>query len=86
MAVEGSAPEEGSGLFSFDKFSSCPLLTDAIREGETIAKPMGANAKPGFHPVAAGLWVFIGALPGWVISAIAQSYKPRAKKLAGTKG
>ena len=36
-------------------------VTDAIREGETIAKPMGANAKPGFHPVAAFLWVMTGA-------------------------
>src|SRR3954462_6844591 len=36
-------------------------VTDAIREGETIAKPMGANAKPGFHPVAAFLWFMTGA-------------------------
>jgi type IV pilus assembly protein PilC len=37
-------------------------VTDAIREGETIAKPMGANARPGFHPVAAFLWFMLGAL------------------------
>jgi type IV pilus assembly protein PilC len=36
-------------------------VTDAIREGETIAKPMGANAKPGFHPVAAFLWALSGS-------------------------
>jgi type IV pilus assembly protein PilC len=36
-------------------------VTDAIREGETIARPMGANAKPGFHPVAAFLWIMTGA-------------------------
>lgn len=36
-------------------------VTDAIREGETIAKPMGANARPGFHPVAAFLWIMTGA-------------------------
>src|SRR5688572_10689823 len=36
-------------------------VTDAIREGETIARPMGNNAKPGFHPVAAFLWIFSGA-------------------------
>lgn len=36
-------------------------VTDAIREGETIAKPMGANAKPGFHPVALFLWALSGA-------------------------
>src|SRR6185436_7525481 len=36
-------------------------VTDAIREGETIAKPMGANARPGFHPVAMFLWFMTGA-------------------------
>ncbi len=36
-------------------------VTDAIREGETIAKPMGNNAKPGFHPVALFLWALSGA-------------------------
>ena len=36
-------------------------VSDAIREGETIAKPMAANAKPGFHPVAAFLWILTGA-------------------------
>ena len=30
LAVQGSPP--ASGLFSFDKFSACPLLVDAIRE------------------------------------------------------
>lgn len=32
IAVQGSAPAAGSGLFSFDKYSSGPLLADAIRE------------------------------------------------------
>lgn len=36
-------------------------VSDAIREGETIAKPMAANAKPGFHPVSAFLWILTGA-------------------------
>ena len=36
-------------------------VTDAIREGETIAKPMAANARPGFHPVALFLWFMMGA-------------------------
>jgi type IV pilus assembly protein PilC len=42
-------------------------VTDAIREGETIAKPMGANAKPGFHPVAAFLWMLTGAFVPLII-------------------
>ncbi|MEX2213588.1 MAG: type II secretion system F family protein [Phycisphaeraceae bacterium] len=36
-------------------------VTDAIREGETIARPMANNSRPGFHPVAAFLWVMTGA-------------------------
>ena len=31
-------------------------VTDAIREGETIAKPMKEHSKPGFHPVAMFFW------------------------------
>jgi hypothetical protein len=38
LAVQGSPP--ASGLFSFDKFSACPLLVDAIRED---AERSGAN-------------------------------------------
>ncbi|MDX1946995.1 MAG: type II secretion system F family protein [Pirellulaceae bacterium] len=36
-------------------------VSDAIREGETISKPMAANARPGFHPVACFLWCLTGA-------------------------
>jgi type IV pilus assembly protein PilC len=36
-------------------------VSDAIRDGETIAKPMAANARPGFHPVALFLWFMTGA-------------------------
>jgi choline dehydrogenase-like flavoprotein len=35
LAVQGSPP--ASGLFSFDKFSSVPLLTDAIRHDVSVA-------------------------------------------------
>lgn len=38
-------------------------VTDAIREGETIAKPMRTYSKPPFHPVAAFFWFMTGALP-----------------------
>lgn len=36
-------------------------VTEAIREGETIARPMANNARPGFHPVALFLWFMTGA-------------------------
>ncbi len=34
-------------------------VTDAIREGETISKPMKDNSKPGFHPVAMFFWAML---------------------------
>ena len=34
-------------------------VTDAIREGETIAKPMKDNSKPGFHLVAMFFWAML---------------------------
>jgi type IV pilus assembly protein PilC len=38
-------------------------VTDAIREGETIAKPMKEHSKPGFHPVAMGFWCLLLGVP-----------------------
>lgn len=38
-------------------------VTDAIREGETIAKPMKQYSRPGFHPVALFFWSALGAGP-----------------------
>ena len=37
-------------------------VSDAIREGETIAKPMKQFSRMGFHPVAAFLWFMLGAI------------------------
>jgi type IV pilus assembly protein PilC len=58
--IEGlNITRETAGNALFERMYA--KVTDAIREGETIAKPMGANAKPGFHPVAAFLWFMTGA-------------------------
>ncbi|MFO0902657.1 MAG: type II secretion system F family protein [Pirellulales bacterium] len=38
-------------------------VSDAIREGETISKPMRTYSIPPFHPVAAFFWFMTGALP-----------------------
>src|SRR5262249_6506098 len=58
--IEGlNITRETAGNALFERMYA--RVTDAIREGETIAKPMGANAKPGFHPVAAFLWFMTGA-------------------------
>src|SRR5204863_6281873 len=47
-------------------------VIEAVREGETINKPLKQYSKPGFHPVAAFWWFMVGfgpfipvmALPG----------------------
>jgi type IV pilus assembly protein PilC len=56
---------ETSGNALFERLYA--KVTDAIREGETIANPMRANAKPGFHPVAAFLWLLTGAFVPLII-------------------
>ena len=43
-----------SGNATFEKMYQ--KVTEAIREGEAIAKPMKENSVPGFHPVAAFFW------------------------------
>ena len=45
-------------------------VTDAIREGETIAKPMKEYSKPSFHPVSLFFWIATGALPPLAIMAV----------------
>jgi hypothetical protein len=50
LAVQGSAP--ASGLFSFDKFSSLPLLVDAIREDVSASGGNDANRRLFLVPVA----------------------------------
>jgi len=43
-------------------------VSEAIREGEAIAKPMKENSVPGFHPVAAFFWfAFIGGPIGLLL-------------------
>jgi type IV pilus assembly protein PilC len=38
-------------------------VTDAIRDGETIAKPLKEHSRPGFHPVALFFWCILLAGP-----------------------
>jgi type IV pilus assembly protein PilC len=43
-------------------------VSEAIREGESIAKPMKEHSVPGFHPVAAFFWFcFVGGPIGLLI-------------------
>jgi type IV pilus assembly protein PilC len=51
-------------------------ISEAIREGEAIAKPMKEHSVPGFHPMAAFFWfAFIGGPIGLLIYLL--KYKQR---------
>ncbi|MEE3370033.1 MAG: type II secretion system F family protein [Planctomycetota bacterium] len=60
-------------------------ISDAIREGETMAVPMKAHSRLGFHVVATFFWFLTGAVPGLlilVLAAIAQT-RPEADTMEG---
>ena len=52
---------ETSGNAMYEKMYS--RVTDSIREGETIARPIKVNCIPSFHPVAAFFFAITLALP-----------------------
>ena len=55
-----------SGNAVFERMYS--KVGEAIREGESIAKPMKENSTPGFHPMAAFFWFcFIGGPIGLLL-------------------
>jgi type IV pilus assembly protein PilC len=49
---------ETSGNALFEKLYG--KVSEAIREGETIARPLRANCKPPFHPMALFFWCMLG--------------------------
>lgn len=60
--IEGlTITRETSGNAMFEKIYS--KVTDAIREGDTIAAPMKRNANPSFHPVTLFFFVATITLP-----------------------
>lgn len=46
-------------------------VSNAIREGEVISKPLKENSVPGFHPMALFFWVLAGAFPGLMLVSVA---------------
>lgn len=46
-------------------------VSEAIREGEVISKPMRDNSTPGFHPMALFFWALVGSFPGVMILSVA---------------
>jgi type IV pilus assembly protein PilC len=45
-------------------------VSDAIREGETIAKPLGQMSKLRWHPVSAFFWAFFPSLPMFLAAGL----------------
>ncbi len=50
-------------------------VTEAIREGEIISKPLAANSVPGFHPMALVFCMLLGSFPGIMMSSVALTAK-----------
>ena len=61
--------KETAGNGVFERMYS--RVSDAIREGETVSKPMRTNSYLGFHPLCAFFWFFFGSLPGQLILVLA---------------
>ncbi len=71
--IEGlTITRETSGNAMFEKVYS--KVTDSIKEGETISRPMKQYAKPQIHPVAAFFFVATVALPPLAVLFIDPQY------------
>lgn len=60
---------ETAGNALFERIFS--KVTEAIREGEVISKPMRDHSMPGFHPLAAFFWFLMGTFPGVMVVSVA---------------
>ncbi|MEM9368629.1 MAG: type II secretion system F family protein [Planctomycetota bacterium] len=46
-------------------------VSDAIREGEVISKPLAEHSVLGFHPMTAVFWFLMGSFPGLMTMSVA---------------
>ena len=60
---------ETSGNAMFERIYT--KVSEAIREGETISKPMKENSYLGFHPMALFYWCWMGMFPGIMMLSVA---------------
>ncbi len=60
---------ETAGNALFERIFS--KVTEAIREGEVISKPMRDFSTPGFHPMAVFFWALMGSFPGVMVLSVA---------------
>ncbi|MEQ8788917.1 MAG: type II secretion system F family protein [Pirellulaceae bacterium] len=60
--IEGlTITRETAGNAMFERMFA--KITDAIRDGDTVARPMKEYSVPGFHPIAMFFWIFFMAGP-----------------------
>ena len=71
---------ETSGNAMFERIFT--KVSEAIREGETISKPMKENSVLGFHPMALFYWVWMGMFPGIMMLSVALTAGRGAGKTA----
>jgi type IV pilus assembly protein PilC len=60
---------ETSGNGMFERMFS--KVTEKIREGEIISKPLAEYSVLGFHPMALVFWLIFGSFPGIVLMSVA---------------
>jgi type IV pilus assembly protein PilC len=46
-------------------------VSESIREGDVISKPLREHSVPGFHPMALFFWALMGCFPGLMILSVA---------------
>ena len=64
-------------------------VTDSIREGNTISRPLKEYSKLGFHPVACFFWFLMGAIPGMCVMCLTPmmpNMLPMGASMAGAGG
>ena len=59
---------ETSGNALFEKIYG--KVTDSIRDGNTVSRPMKEFSALGFHPMCAFFWFVFGAIPGMMIMCL----------------
>lgn len=59
---------ETAGNALFEKIYG--KVTDSIREGNTVARPMKEYSQLGFHPMCGFFWFVFGAVPGMMIMCL----------------
>ena len=60
---------ETSGNAMFERMFT--RVSDSIRQGEVISKPLKENSVPGFHPMALFFWALMGSFPGIMLLSVA---------------